>query len=737
MNKVLKQLMRSKVVSVDTETATSDPTDKKGALKPKRCLLRGVSMAWYDKAGRKRSHYWSFDPTEMPPQEAASRWRRFKRDILDPFARRRRVIVVMHNAPFDVQVLRARGVVFRGRIADTLILSYLIDENLPHDLKSCARRTLGAEDALSHKKTAEKVEEIVTTAQAKAKALAQAAWEVYRDYHKGDLSDDDLDRLPRVLRSIILETPAKTLKKKVMEAAWERRGAALVEKARRKAIRLFHEYARKDALWTLGLYEAYLPRVQELGFGALYWLLYMKVLARTTEMEWRGVRVDIPKLKKILAMVDERIEEVQATLDERFGEGFNANSSPQVKDLMWNKWGLEPPPWLNAKKDYGKDGLPSSREEIIEWMVEFRGEKRLESILAFRKLTKLKSTYLVPLIKEAEADPEGRVHTSFSITKVTSRWSSSRPNLQNIPNHATLLKYIPGVESIRSCFIAAPGKKLIVADYSQIDLRVMTHYSRDPAFLKAYRTWKCPSCKMKGETAKSLHACPNCGEQDKDGGGKFVVGADVHAETGKSTGLIKKYGKKEGRRKSKPVNFGACYLMGYNTLSQQTGLAPAEAKVVLEAYHHEHPGIRRLADHLEAQIFAYGYFRLLNGQMRRFDRELKVIRTYKKKGGKEAEKQAWWRTAALIREAMNNTGQGGAAVIINTAVLDFHLRAEEMEERSLELLLQVHDELMFEVDEDKAEEQKTWVRDRMEAAGHLCVPVLAASAIGDNWEEAK
>jgi DNA polymerase-1 len=729
-SKVAKQILRSSHVALDTETYGETPDIAKN---PMRCGLKGVSLAWYHK-GRRWSHYWSFNPQEMPLEQATAKWKAFKKAVLIPLFKRRVLVLIMHNASFDLRVLRRRGLWPKTkRIADTMIESYLLDENSPHDLKWLSKTHLGADEALSFKATEKLLKDIVKEGDKAAKAFGQKVWEGYRDFHKGVRK---LSKLRGDVRSIVMELQTKVLKKKVLSRANKRVGRHLRKKARERSIRMFHEYARKDALWTLMLHEKFLPQLQAEGFGALYWNLYQEVLRESIEMEWAGIKVDVGKLKEIQALLDKKIRAIRKKIDRRFGKDFNPGSSNQVRHLLWVEMKLSPPPWLK-EKDYKKDGLPGSGEDILEWLVANKGIKKLEDVLTYRKLTKLKKTYVDSLIEEAEADPEGRIHTNFSLIKVTSRWGSSKPNLQNIPRWDTLQKYIPDIPSLRACFIVPKGNTMLVADYSQIDLRVMTHCSQDPSFLKSYRTWKCGKCKKTGETNKPYHACPLCGEPEKDAGGRFELGEDLHRRTGEATGLIKKYGPKVGRSHSKPVNFGAVYLMGYHTLSQQTGMSNEEAKQTLEQYHQNHPGVRAMADRLWAQIFAHGFFRLINGQKRRFDREIALIKALNKKGDEASRKEAYRRQYGVMREGMNNSGQGGAAVIINTAIYLMRKDRKWLEKRGVRLLLQVHDELVFECPDEYVAEVKPWIKAMMEKAGRLRVPVLADISHGANWETAK
>lgn len=725
--------MRSPIVSVDTETASSDPNDKKGALKTLRCILKGVSIAWEDK-GRDFAHYWNFNPEDMPVEEAAARWNKFRDKLLKPLFKREVVVMAFHNATFDLKVFHARGLHPQTRrLSDTMVMDFLLDENRPHDLKSCARDHLGVIDAASHAATQKEVNTIIKAAEKEAKEVGHVVWEDYRDFQKGTMQLSDIHNLR--VRELIMALPEKTPKVKVLARAYQEIGRYIVRKAHKKAQRRFADYARKDALWTLQLHKYLLPKIQDEGFGQIYWNLYQSLIRQTLEMEIKGVKVDLEKLRVIQEMLAEKSADILAQIHRKFGQKFNPGSSVQVKDLLWKQKQLTPPPWLK-KSDFGKDGLPSSGEAVIEWLVRC-GERDLEDLLVYRKLTKTKSTYIDALIYEAEMDPEGRIHTSFSIIKKTARFGSSNINLQNIPRWTTLQKYIPDIPSIRACFVPEEGKVLLVADLSQCDLRCMAHFTRDPAFWKAYRTWKCPACKKTGETNKPYHACPICGEPDKDGGGTFICGEDIHMQTAVQTGLVKKLGKKAGRDRAKNVNFAAVYLVGPNTLATMLELPVDETKLILEGYHRAHPGVHAYANKITALVEAQGYFRMLNGQKRRFTKDLEKIRQLESVGSENASKEAWRQKYALTRELMNNVGQCGTAIIINTAMFLLWRKREVLRKAGINLLLQVHDELVFEGSKESVEKIRLWVRDILEKAGKLDVPVFANTATGDSWESAK
>lgn len=715
---VVRAILKSPEVAVDTETNSLD------ALK---AALKGVSLAWTYK-GREWSHYWSFNSDEMPVERSAALWHEFERTILCPLFKRKAVVLCFHNAPYDLKVFRARNLIPEAkRISDTMIMSFLLDENKPHDLKSCARDFLGIASVESHSAVQKRIKQMLKEARDSSKVFSSAIWEAYRDFHHAGVVPAD-----PVIKTCVLRLKGKMLKKDVIRAAYLMLGRKIEEKAQSNVRRVFHNYGRQDALWTLRLHKTFLPAVVKQGFGSIYWNLYQSLVRLIVEMEVKGVKLDISLTKKIQTLVEGRIEENKKALADKFGAEFNPRSSKQVKKLLWQDLELTPPPWLNPHAR-GADGQPGSGEEILEYYVE-QGVEQLKEVLLSRKLTKLKSTYIDPLIEMAELDPEGRIHPSFSLIKRTSRWGCSNPNLMNIPRWGTLKKYIPDIPSLRACFITDEGYVLLVADFSQIDLRCMTHYSKDPSFMKSYRTWKCKACKKTGETNQPYHACPVCKEPE---GERFTLGEDIHMQTAKATGLLDKLGPKDGRDKAKGVNFGAVYLMGPQTLSRNIGVSFEEAKEILNTYHRVHPGVRALAERLWAEVEANGYFRMLNGMKRRFTNDLEKYKHLLSDQSEAGRKKAYMQKLSIMREEMNNLGQGGTAVIINTAAYQLWQRREQLQKWGVNLLLQVHDELVFECPKKHAKKASIFIRDIMEGAGHLDVPVLANVHFGTNWEEAK
>lgn len=732
MPSMIGSLMQAKEVALDTETSGASKAEALDAL---RCGLKGVSLAWRHK-GEPVSHYWSFNPEEMPPHEARDRWKSFTKDILVPLFNRRALILIYHNASFDIKVLRSRGFMPKARIADTMLESYLLDENISHSLDDCARRELGDTKVMSHTQLLKRQNEIRQEALKKIKDIKNETWIAYRDFQKGQTP---LHQIRPAVRSLITQFPAKMLKDRIFLQVQKHVGRYLLQEAEQNAISLFHEYGRKDALLTLKLHEVQLPKLIDEGFGSLFWNLYMPNVLTAMEMDWAGVRVDLKQLKKVQAFLRGLRENAVKKIAAKLGPDFNINSPPQMKKLLWEDMKLEPPPWI-SEQDISKDGTVSTGEDILEWLADNKKIPLLKDIIFQRKIDKALSTYADPLIEQAERDPENRIHTTFSIMKVTGRWGSSNPNVQNQPRDDTLEDAMPGCPSVRAAFVAPEGKKLLVGDYSQIDLRGVAHASREPSFWHGYRSWKCLKCKNKGETHLPLHACPVCGEADNGGKGKFTLGIDVHMKTAIDMGIIKKYPKKIARFHAKKTNFGFVYLMYFPTLAKQLDISNEQAKVYYDKWHAQRPGIRAYANRLESQIFRDGFFRFVNGQKRRFTRDIKVIRSLERQGTDKAYKEAKRRRHALMREAMNNTGQGNASCVINTAIRFLRNHREFMAQHGLRLLMQVHDELVFEVDEKHAEAMRVWVRDLMESAGvalKFSVPVLAEVGIGRTWTEAK
>ncbi len=389
-------------------------------------------------------------------------------------------------------------------------------------------------------------------------------------------------------------------------------------------------------------------------------------------MEKAGFSVDTAFLrelgKKYAAEIDRRRNEVIAASG---GEAFNLNSPQQLGEVLFEKMGL--PHGKKTSKGY------STSAEVLEGL-RWDAPDVIEPLLRYRQLAKLNGTYvegLLPLV-----DAGGRVHSTFDQTATaTGRISSSEPNLQNIP-----VRTEEGRE-IREAFLPREGWILLDADYSQIELRLMAHFSGDPALLDAFRN-----------------------------------GEDIHTRTASEIfDVPKDWVTPELRSRAKAVNFGLIYGISGFGLSRNTGVSRREAAEFIEKYFRKYPGVKRFMDEFAAEGVKNGYARTLMGR-RRYLPELQSPKAPVREFGKRA--------------AMNTPVQGTAADIIKLAMVrvDKALREAGMQSR---LILQVHDELLLECPPEEAEQAAVLLREAMEGAMELRVPLVAEVHQGKNWAEAK
>ncbi len=389
-------------------------------------------------------------------------------------------------------------------------------------------------------------------------------------------------------------------------------------------------------------------------------------------MEDAGVRIDTGVLQTMSERLSAEAHRVGEEIFAGSGQRFNINSPKQLGDVLFNKMGLPKP------LKYGKGKVVSTAQDVLEELAEHHAVPRL--VLEYRQLSKLKSTYVdtLPLL----ADDEGRVHTTFNqVGTATGRLSSTNPNLQNIPIRTELGR------EIRAAFIAARGNKLISADYSQIELRLMAHFSADPLLTKAYQT-----------------------------------GQDIHTLTASEVfGVAPETMSKETRNRAKAVNFGIVYGISPFGLAQQLGIEQSEAKLYIEKYFERYKGVREFIDRLLEETRREQRVRTMFGRIR----PIPDIQSRNANLRGFAE-----------RTAVNTPLQGTAADLIKLAMIriDAALGKKKLKTR---MTLQVHDELVFDAPEAEADEVCELVRHEMEHVVELSVPLVADVGIGDNWRDLK
>ncbi len=432
------------------------------------------------------------------------------------------------------------------------------------------------------------------------------------------------------------------------------------------------EAAAATRAWlTWRVAEAQRPRLRELELDRLLSEIELPLTRVLAVMEAAGVKVDTYRLGEITARLRERVEELTDTIHELAGEPFTIGSPQQLADVLFTRLGLEPS--RKGKTGYSTDArvLRGLREQ----------HPIVPAVEEWRELTKLLSTYLEPLPRRV--DPRtGRLHTTFNQTVAsTGRLSSSDPNLQNIPARTEL-----GAE-IRSCFVAEEGNRLVVADYSQIELRLMAKLSGEPALLDAY---------ARGEDVHRVTAAA-------------VAGIPVEEVT------------RTQREHAKATNFGIMYGLSAYGLSEQVGMPVDEAREFIEAYFARYPKVREFRDRVIAQATQDGYVTTLFGR-RRPVAELKSSNYRLRSLGE--------------RLAVNSVLQGTAADVIKVAMLEVQRRLEQSG-MAARLVLQVHDELVVEAPEGEVDAVKTLLGEAMRGAYEM-VPVLEVEVgAGADWRSAK
>ena len=431
------------------------------------------------------------------------------------------------------------------------------------------------------------------------------------------------------------------------------------------------ETAPGPARLGLAMAQLFEQRMEKDGLLELFRRLEMPLLPVLAGMEQSGVAIDAAAFRAFLDDVQGQLDQLTAHVYELAGTQFNIRSAQQLGDVLFNGLGLPAP-----RKTKG--GQASTSQQTLEKLA---GQHPVvDSILQYRKLEKMRSTYLDPLPRLV--DPQGRIHTTFNQkATATGRLSSSNPNLQNIPVRGLLGK------RMRSCFIAGPGRLLVSADYSQVELRVLAHVSQDPALLEAFRN-----------------------------------GEDIHARTAALVyDLPPDQVSPDQRRNAKTINFGLIYGMGAQKLAQELKISTAQAKDFIARYFERLQGLKEFYEGVEASARKHGFVTTLGGRRR-------LLPDINSASGQAA--------ALARRQAINTVIQGSAADIIKLAMLAV-ARDERLRELDARLLLQVHDELLLEVPADAAEEAGALVARLMQdvcpAGKELSVPLLVDWGTGHDW----
>jgi len=432
-------------------------------------------------------------------------------------------------------------------------------------------------------------------------------------------------------------------------------------------------YAAEDADVTLQLHRNLWPRLEEVpALVRLFHEVEMPLVPVLSRMERAGVLVDVEMLRTQSHQLARRIHELEEAAYAAAGQPFNLGSPKQIQEILFGKLGLP----VLAKTPKGQ---PSTAESVLQDLALDFPLPRL--ILEHRGLSKLRSTYTDRLPEQVNP-VTGRVHTSYhQAVAATGRLSSSDPNLQNIP-----VRTEEG-RRIRQAFVAPPGCRLLAADYSQIELRIMAHLSRDPGLLDA-----------------------------------FGQGLDVHQATAAEifgTPLDQVTG--EQRRSAKAINFGLIYGMSAFGLARQLGIDRAAAQAYMDQYFARYPGVLEFMERTRAEAREQGFVETLSG------RRLYVP---------DVNSRNLQRRKAAERTAINAPMQGTAADIIKRAMIRCDAWLQENPGVDARMIMQVHDELIFEVGEGDIDTVGEAVRECMTGAAELEVPLLVEIGIGANWDEA-
>jgi DNA polymerase I len=424
---------------------------------------------------------------------------------------------------------------------------------------------------------------------------------------------------------------------------------------------------------ALAVYERLAPEIEKHGLRELYETIDLPLTFVLARMERNGIRIEPAELKALGARMDTSIQRLATEICGIAGKQFNINSPQQLGKVLFDDLGLPAP------VKYGRGKQISTAADVLE---DLAAEHEIaRKVLEYRQLVKLKGTYVDAL--PALMDPfSGRVHTTFNqIGAATGRLSSSNPNLQNIPIRTELGR------EIRAAFVPEPGWRLVVADYSQIELRLLAHMSLDPMLVDSFR---------RGEDIHTRTAA------EVFGVAPLMVDADM-------------------RRNAKAVNFGIVYGQTPFGLAQQLGIDRKEAEKYINAYFERYAGVKKFIKATIEEVRQTGVSKTLLGRRR----PIPDMHTRNPNARGFAE-----------RTAVNTPLQGTAADLIKMAMIRIDALLTERAFRT-RMLLQVHDELLFESPPDEVEEVRGLVKSTMESVYRLEVPLVVDVGVGDNWRDAK
>lgn len=432
------------------------------------------------------------------------------------------------------------------------------------------------------------------------------------------------------------------------------------------------EYAAEDADITFQLYELFAPQLKKENLEDLFYKIEMPLMTVLAKMELTGISLDENWLKQESIDLENDLRNLEKEIFELSGEEFNMNSPKQLGEILFEKMKLDP----KAKKT--KTGQYATSEDVLQKLAS--KHEIIKHILEYRTYQKLKSTYVDALPSQIDKT-DNRVHTNFSqTTAATGRLASVNPNLQNIP-----IRTLRG-QQIRGAFVSGEGKKIISADYSQIELRLIAEISGEENMIKAFQN-----------------------------------GEDIHASTAaKLFGIPLEDVTKTQRSQAKTVNFGIIYGQGAFALAEQTGLSRTEAKQLIDSYYETYPKLKIWMAEQVQKARELGYVETLFNRKRHL---------------KDINSANFVVKAHAERNAVNAPIQGSAADIIKIAMINID-KVFEKEKLKTKMLLQVHDELVFEAPTEEVEVASYLIKTEMESAVETQVPLLVEVGVGKNWLEA-
>lgn len=584
----LAHISAAQLTALDTETTDLDQMQAR---------LVGISFAC--EAGRAAyiplGHSYAGAPDQLPLDEVLQK--------LKPWLESAQHAKLGQHLKYDRHVFANHGIALAGIVEDTLLQSYVLESDRPHELGSLAARHCGLKTIPYDDLTGKGVNRI---------SFAQVAVEQ----------------------------------------------AAL--------------YGAEDADVTLRVHQVLSPRLTEAErLDKLYREIELPAAEVLFRMERNGVLIDSVALAQQSDEIGRRLLQIEGEAHTQAGQPFNLNSPKQLAEILFNQQGLPV-----VKKT--PSGTPSTDEEVLQQLAQDYPLPKM--LLEHRSLAKLKGTYTDKLPKMVNA-ATGRVHTNFSqATAVTGRLSSNDPNLQNIP-----VRTGEG-RRIRSAFIAAPGSKIVSADYSQIELRIMAHLSDDARLLQA-----------------------------------FANGEDIHRATaGEIFGITPLEVASEQRRAAKVINFGLIYGMSAFGLARELGLERSAAQAYMDRYFTRYPGVAQYMEETRTLARDKGYVETVFGR-RLWLPEIKSSNAGRRQGAERA--------------AINAPMQGTAADLIKLAMLAVQGWLDEQKLKT-KLILQVHDELVLEVPEDELALVRENLPPLMQNVAKLKVPLLVEVGVGNNWDEA-